>query len=105
MARKGWNINTVKPGDKVSIVMHPMRDGTHAGSVVNVVLANGKTLWNAEIAEPAPIATCTRRFTDRSSAAQRLAAARFALPASPILTSLKKGSDPAALLASILYRR
>ena len=48
IARKGWNINTVKPGDKVSIVMHPMRDGTHAGSVVNVILANGTTLWNAQ---------------------------------------------------------
>lgn len=48
VARKGWTINTLKPGDKLTMVMHPMRDGTRAGSVVNVVLPSGKTLWNAE---------------------------------------------------------
>jgi hypothetical protein len=48
VARKGWNINTLKPGDTITVLMHPMKDGSHAGSVVNVVLANGKTLWNAE---------------------------------------------------------
>jgi hypothetical protein len=48
VARKGWNINTLKPGDKLTVIMHPMKDGSKAGSVVNVVLANGKTLWNAE---------------------------------------------------------
>jgi hypothetical protein len=48
VARKGWTINTLKPGDKITVVMHPMKDGTHAGSAAYVVLANGKTLWNAE---------------------------------------------------------
>ena len=48
VARKGWNINTLKPGDKLAVVMHPMKDGSHAGSVINVVLSDGKTLWNAE---------------------------------------------------------
>jgi len=48
VARKGWNINTLKTGDSITVIMHPMKDGAHAGSVVNVVLANGKTLWNAE---------------------------------------------------------
>ena len=49
VARKGWNINTLKPGDKVSVLMHPMKDGSHAGSVVNVLMPDGKTtLWNAE---------------------------------------------------------
>jgi hypothetical protein len=48
VARKGWNINTLKPGDKITVVMHPMKDGTHAGSVAYVTLAGGKTLWNSE---------------------------------------------------------
>ena len=48
VARKGWNINTLKPGDKISVAMHPMRDGSKAGSVIDVTLADGKNLWNAQ---------------------------------------------------------
>ena len=48
VARKGWNINTLKPGDKITVLMHPMKDGSHAGSVVHVTTAAGKQLWNAE---------------------------------------------------------
>lgn len=48
VARKGWKISTLSPGDKLTVVMHPMRDGSRAGSVIRVVLADGRTLWNAE---------------------------------------------------------
>ena len=48
VARKGWTIGTLKPGDKLTVVMHPMKDGSKAGSVIRVVLADGRTLWNAE---------------------------------------------------------
>ena len=48
VARKGWNINTLKPGDKISVTMHPRRDGSNAASVIYVTLANGKVLWNAQ---------------------------------------------------------
>lgn len=48
VARKGWKISTLKPGDKLTVVMHPMKDGSKAGSVIRVVLADGTTLWNAE---------------------------------------------------------
>lgn len=48
VARKGWKPSTLKPGDKVTMVMHPMRDGSHAGSVINVTMADGRTLWNAQ---------------------------------------------------------
>lgn len=46
IVRKGWHINSLKPGDKVTVVMHPMRDGRKAGSVVSVVLPDGTTLMN-----------------------------------------------------------
>lgn len=46
ITRKGWHINSLKVGDKVTVVMHPMRDGSKAGSVVSVVLPDGKTLMN-----------------------------------------------------------
>ena len=46
--RRGWTRNTLKPGDKITILMHPMKDGTKAGSVVHVTLASGEQLWNAD---------------------------------------------------------
>jgi 3-hydroxymyristoyl/3-hydroxydecanoyl-(acyl carrier protein) dehydratase len=53
VARKGWRSDSVKPGDKLHMTMHPMRDGSKAGSVINVTLANGKVLWNADsISQP-----------------------------------------------------
>ncbi len=48
VARKGWNIKTLKAGDKLTVLMHPMRDGSKAGSVINATLADGRLLWNAE---------------------------------------------------------
>lgn len=48
VARKGWTISTLKPGDKLTVVMHPMKDGTKAGSVIRVILPDGRVLWNAE---------------------------------------------------------
>jgi hypothetical protein len=44
--RKGWNIDSLKPGDKVTVAMHPMRDGAKAGSVVSVTLPDGAVLMN-----------------------------------------------------------
>lgn len=46
--RKGWTSATLKPGDKVTIAMHPMKDGTKAGSLIYATLASGKQLWNAD---------------------------------------------------------
>jgi hypothetical protein len=44
MMRFGWKRNTLKPGDKVVATIHPMRDGTKAGSLVKFVTASGDTL-------------------------------------------------------------
>lgn len=35
LARVGWRPGTLKPGDKVSLVIHPMRDGTAGGQYVS----------------------------------------------------------------------
>jgi hypothetical protein len=40
----GWNAQTLKPGDKVVIEYHPMRDGTAAGQLMTVKLADGRQL-------------------------------------------------------------
>lgn len=46
LARKGWHINSLKPGDKVTVVIHPMKNGKKAGSVVSVLMPDGQTLSN-----------------------------------------------------------
>jgi hypothetical protein len=48
LARKGWSRSTLKPGDKVKLLMHPMRDGSKAGSLINATLPDGRILWNSE---------------------------------------------------------
>ena len=41
MGRRGWKKSSVKLGDKISIVIHPMRTGEFGGSMVKTVI-NGK---------------------------------------------------------------
>ena len=40
----GWTKNTVKPGDKITVVIHPLKDGTSGGSFVSATDANGHQL-------------------------------------------------------------
>lgn len=56
LMRKGWKPGSLNPGDKVSIVINPLRDGQHGGLVVAVTGPAGKI-----IGHPAPV--------DKSSAA------------------------------------
>ena len=42
--RAGWRADTVKPGDKISIEFHPLKDGTRGGQLTAGILANGKRL-------------------------------------------------------------
>ncbi len=44
LKRWGWTKDTLKPGDKVTIVAHPMRDGSRAGSFSKVV-CGAKTFY------------------------------------------------------------
>jgi Family of unknown function (DUF6152) len=44
LRRNGWRPGTLKPGDKVKVTYHPMRDGTPAGQLVQVVMEDGQTL-------------------------------------------------------------
>jgi len=39
----GWNKYTVKPGDPVTVSVNPLRDGRTGGSLVNLVLADGRS--------------------------------------------------------------
>jgi hypothetical protein len=44
LSRAGMTRNSLKPGDKVTVKMHPLRDKSLGGSLQSVVLADGKTL-------------------------------------------------------------
>ncbi len=44
LKRNGWKPGTVKPSDKVTVTFHPMRDGSAAGQLVDLVTADGQTL-------------------------------------------------------------
>ena len=44
LGRRGWSKNSLKPGDKVSIVIRPMRDGSPGGMFVKATLADGREL-------------------------------------------------------------
>jgi hypothetical protein len=40
----GWRFNTLKPGDKVTVVANPLRSGALGGSLVSVKLPDGRVL-------------------------------------------------------------
>jgi Family of unknown function (DUF6152) len=44
MLRNGWKPSTLKSGDKVTLTLHPLRDGRPGGSLVKVVVPDGRTL-------------------------------------------------------------
>lgn len=47
MAMTGWNKNSLKPGDKVTISIAPMRDGTNGGTLRTATFQDGKVLRGA----------------------------------------------------------
>ena len=44
MMRNGWKPSTLKSGDKVTLTLHPLRDGRPGGSLVKVIVPDGRTL-------------------------------------------------------------
>lgn len=43
VAQQGWKADTVKPGDKISIEAHPMKDGSRGGQYQGAKLSDGRT--------------------------------------------------------------
>jgi uncharacterized protein DUF6152 len=44
MIGNGWRSDSFKAGDEITVNLEPLRNGRPGGSILNVVLANGKTL-------------------------------------------------------------
>ncbi len=51
MTRQGWNKITYKAGDPITVVGHPMKDGSKGISLFYAVTADGKRLYH-DIARP-----------------------------------------------------
>jgi hypothetical protein len=45
LVRAGWKSNTIKPGDKVTVVGNPVRSGEPSAIFVSLTLADGRTLY------------------------------------------------------------
>ena len=51
--RRGWSKNTLKPGDKVTVDIRPLKDGSNGGMFVQATLASGKVMkMTGEPTEP-----------------------------------------------------
>ena len=49
--RRGWTRETVKPGDEVTVVARPMRDGRPGAIYVNITLPDGSTLGRVDLTD------------------------------------------------------
>ena len=43
LRREGWDKGSLKPGDKVKLLIFPLKDGSHGGQLNKVVELNGST--------------------------------------------------------------
>ena len=44
LGRLGWKKNSVKPGDKVTVLVNPTRDGSRGGALISLTDANGNKI-------------------------------------------------------------
>ena len=51
MTRQGWTRVTLKGGDRITAVVHPMKDGAKGGSLFYIILPDGNRLYT-DIARP-----------------------------------------------------
>jgi hypothetical protein len=53
LSRRGWTRNTLKPGDKLTITLRPMKNGEKGGMWVRAARPGGEVLlMNGEIKDP-----------------------------------------------------
>jgi hypothetical protein len=50
----GWRKDIVKPGDKISIDFHPLKDGSRGGELVSAMTPDGKKLLAQAARLPVP---------------------------------------------------
>jgi hypothetical protein len=55
LKRQGWKSDALKAGDKVTVVLNPLRDGKSGGLFISVTLPNGSVLGDPTRHGDAPI--------------------------------------------------
>ena len=55
LRRQGWSRDSLKPGDRVTVVINPLREGKNGGLFVSAILADGKVLGDPNRARGGPI--------------------------------------------------
>lgn len=45
--QRGWKPDSLKPGDSVTVHIHPLKDGSRGGQLVDAVLPDGRTVGGA----------------------------------------------------------
>ena len=54
LARAGWTSKMLKDGDKVTVVLNPLKSGAPSGRLVRVTLPNGRVMGPGGPAPPPP---------------------------------------------------
>lgn len=44
LERHGWKKTTLKPGDKITVLIYPLRDGKAGGNLISVTLPDGRVM-------------------------------------------------------------
>jgi hypothetical protein len=57
LLRSGWKYSDVKPGEKVTAIVNPLRDGRPGGMLYRLTLADGRKFGNGTPPPPDPPAT------------------------------------------------
>lgn len=52
LLRAGWTRKTVKPGDKVTVEINPLRDGRAGGNLRKITLPDGRFLCTTPLGKP-----------------------------------------------------
>jgi Family of unknown function (DUF6152) len=55
LKRQGWKSSSIKPGDQVTLVLNPLKDGSKGGLFVSITLPDGTVLNDPTRARGGPI--------------------------------------------------
>ena len=55
LQRSGWKFSDVKPGEKVTAIVNPLRDGRPGGMLYRLTLADGSMRGNGTAPPPDPV--------------------------------------------------
>ena len=55
LKRQGWKSSSIKPGDQVTLMLNPLKDGSKGGLFISITLPDGSVLGDPTRARGGPI--------------------------------------------------